>query len=118
MRNTPPTPRRLRSAHESKSAAVRGAAAAPSRRQQSKWHREQHQQRTLFIAIGVLVVLVLAIFGGGVVYDNVVRANQVVAQVGPDGITASELLNQVRPTVRSLDAQAKQYGGGAQIATY
>jgi parvulin-like peptidyl-prolyl isomerase len=121
MRNTPPTPHRIRSAHESKSAAVRAAAAAPSRRQQSKWHREQHQQRTLYIAIGVLVVLVLAIFGGGIFYDNVVRANQVVAQVGPDSITAAQLLNEVRPSVRALDSQAKTLGGGAnstQVAQY
>src|ERR1700737_4755782 len=102
MRNTPPTPRRIRSAHESKSAAVRAAAAAPSRRQQSKWHREQHQQHTLFIAIGVLAVLVLAIFGGGIFYDNVVRANQVVAQVGSDSISASQLLDEIRPSVRAL----------------
>src|ERR1700694_3796593 len=100
MRNTPPTPRRIRLAHESKSAAVRAAAAAPSRRQQSKWQREQHQQRTLFLAIGVLVVLVLAIFGGGIFYDNVVRANEVVAQIGPDNVTASQLLAQGRPPVR------------------
>jgi parvulin-like peptidyl-prolyl isomerase len=118
MRNTPPTPRRIRPAHESKSAAVRAAAAAPSRRQQSKWQREQHQQRTLFLAIGVLVVLVLAIFGGGIFYDNVVRANEVVAQIGPDTINASQLLNEVRPSVRALDAQAKQLGGGTNIAQY
>ena len=28
----------------------------------------------LLIAVGVLAVLVLAIFGGGLIYDNVVRA--------------------------------------------
>lgn len=116
MRNTPPTPRRIRPAHESKSAAVRAAAAAPSRRQQSRWQREQHQQRTLYLAIGVLVVLVLAIFGGGVFYDNVVRANEVVAQIGPDTITAAQLLNEVRPSVKSLDSQAKTLGGGANAA--
>jgi parvulin-like peptidyl-prolyl isomerase len=118
MRNTPPIPRRIRPAHESKSAAVRAAAAAPSRRQQSKWQREQHQQRYLYTAIGVLVVLILAIFGGGVFYDNVVRANEVVAQIGPDNISAAQLLNEVRPAVRSLDGQAKQLGGGANIAQY
>jgi parvulin-like peptidyl-prolyl isomerase len=118
MRNTPPTPRRIRSAHESKSAAVRAAAAAPSRRQQSKWQREQHQQHTLYIAIGVLVALALAIFGGGVFYDNVVRANEVVAQIGPDSISASQLLNEVRPSVRALDTQAKTLGAGANIAQY
>src|ERR1700704_3232659 len=110
MRNPPPTPRRIRPAHQSKSAAVRAAAAAPSRRQQSHWQREQHQQRTLFIAIGVLLVLVLGIFGVGLVYDNVIRANQVVAQIGPDSVTATQLLDEVRPRARAIDAQAKQLG--------
>ena len=118
MRDTPPTPRRVRTAHESKSASVRAAAAAPSRRQQSKWQREQQQQRMLFVAVGVLVVLVAAIFAGGVLYDNFVRANQVIAQVGPQGITTSQLLDQVRPQVRALDAQAKQIGSGANITSY
>ena len=118
MRNTPPPPRRVRAAHESKSAAVRAAAAAPSRRQQSKWQREQHQQHRLYIAIGVLVVVVGGIFLGGIFYDNVVRANEVIAQIGPDSVTASQLLGEVRPAAKSLDAQAKQFGGGTNIANY
>src|SRR5690349_13714415 len=112
MRNDPPsTSRRVRSAHDSKSATVRAAAAAPSRRQQSHWQREQHQQHMLYIAVGVLVVVVAAIFVGGVVYDNIFRANAVVAQIGPDSITASQLLDEVRPQARALDAQAAQLGG-------
>src|SRR6266849_9769222 len=118
MRNTPPPPRRVRAAHESKSAAVRAAAAAPSRRQQSKWQREQHQQHRLYIAVGVLVVIVGGIFLGGIFYDNVVRANQVVAQIGPDTVTAAQLLGEVKPAARSLDTQAKQFGGGSNIAQY
>src|SRR6266851_10032640 len=118
MRNTPPPPRRVRTAHESKSAAVRAAAAAPSRRQQSKWQREQHQQHRLYIAVGVLVVVVGGIFLGGIFYDNVVRANEVIAQIGPDSVTASQLLGEVRPAAKSLDAQAKQFGGGTNIANY
>src|SRR5712692_448017 len=118
MRNTPPSPRRVRAAHESKSAAVRAAAAAPSRRQQPKWQREQHQQHRLYIAVGVLVVIVGGIFLGGIFYDNVVRANQVVAQIGSDNVTASQLLAEVRPAARSLDSQAKQFGGGTNIAQY
>jgi len=118
MRNTPPPPRRVRAAHESKSAAVRAAAAAPSRRQQSKWQREQHQQHRLYIAVGVLVVVVGGIFLGGIFYDNVVRANEVIAQIGPDSVTASQLLGEVRPAAKSLDAQAKQFGGGTNIANY
>src|SRR5260370_27152138 len=111
MRNTPPTPRRTRTAHDSKSATVRAAAATPSRRQLSHWQREQQQQRTLYIAIAVLIVLVLGVFSAGFVYDNVVRANQVVAQIGPDSVTAAQLLDEVSPQAKQLDAQAKQPGG-------
>lgn len=118
MQNVPSTPRRVRGAHESKSATVRAAAAAPSRRQLSKWQREQRQQRSLYFAIGGLVVVVLAILGGGVVYDNVVRANEVVAQIGPDRITAAQLVDEMRPEVRAIDAQAKQAGSGANVAQY
>src|SRR5438876_3457130 len=118
MRNTPPPPRRVRSAHESKSAAVRAAAAAPSRRQQYKWQREQHQQRTLYIAVGILVALVLAIFTFGTVYDNVIRANEVVAQIGTDNITASQLVDEMKHAVRALEGQAKQLGSGTNIAQY
>jgi parvulin-like peptidyl-prolyl isomerase len=118
MRDSPPGQRSVRSAHESKSAAVRAAAAAPSRRQQSRWRREQQQQRTLYIAIGVLVVVVLAIFAGGLVYDNVIRANQVVAQIGPESITAAQLLDEVRPQAGAIDAQAKQLGSGTNVTNY
>jgi parvulin-like peptidyl-prolyl isomerase len=118
MRNTPPPPRRVRAAHESKSAAVRAAAAAPSRRQQSKWQREQHQQHTLFIAIGILVALVAAILAGGILYDNVIRANEVVAQIGTDNVTAAQLVDEIRPSVRALEGQAKQLGSGTNIAQY
>ncbi len=97
---------------------MRAAAAAPSRRQQSKWQREQHQQHRLYIAIGVLVVVVGGIFAAGLIYDNAIRANDEVARVGPDSITAAQLLGEVRPLARSLDTQAKQYGGGASIAQY
>src|ERR1051326_6382403 len=121
MANNPPSStRRGRSAPDSKSATVRAAAAAPSRRQQSRWQREQHQQHLLYIGVGALVVVVAAIFAGGLLYDNVYRANQVVAQVGPDSITTSQLLDEIRPQSRALDAQAKQFGGTSndQIASY
>ncbi|MCA1646659.1 MAG: peptidylprolyl isomerase [Chloroflexi bacterium] len=77
-----------------------------------------HQQHRLYIAVGVLVVIVGAIFLGGVFYDNVVRANQVVAQIGADNVTAAQLLDEVRPAAQSLDAQAKQFGGSTNTAQY
>ncbi len=118
--NPPPSTRRVRSTHESKSATVRAAAAAPSKRQRSHWQREQQQQRMLYLAVGGLIGVVVLIFAVGILYDNVIRANQVVAQVGPDSITASQLLDEVRPQAGALDAQAQQYGGtsNANIAGY
>src|SRR5579872_2642552 len=123
MGNPPPsspssTPRRVRSAHESKSATVRAAAAAPSKRQRTRWQRDQQQQRMLYLAVGVLVLVVAAIFAGGYVYENVVQSNATVATVNGEAISASQLLDEVRPEARSLDAQAKQYGTDQQITDY
>ena len=118
MRPTPPTgPRRVRSAHESRSATVRAAAAAPSKRQQSKWQREQSQLHSLYIGVGALVVVVLAIFVGGLVYENIILANETVAQIGPDNVTAGQLLDEMRGPARRIDAQAKAGGGGSQAAS-
>src|SRR4051795_4213372 len=121
MSSNPPAPsgtRRVRSAHESRSAAVRAAAAAPSRRQRSHWQREQYQLKVLYIAIAALAAIILAIFAAGFIYDNVVQANQVVAQIGPDSITAQQLLNEVQPQARAIDAQAKQVGDPSTTASY
>jgi parvulin-like peptidyl-prolyl isomerase len=118
--NPPSSTRRVRGTHESKSATVRAAAAAPSKRQLSRWQRDQQQQHMLYLAVGALVAVVVLIFAAGIIYDNVVRANQVVAQVGPDSITTAQLLDEVRPQAKALDAQAQQYGGtsNSQIASY
>src|SRR5919199_5021590 len=119
MRGSPPgSQRRVRAPHDSKSATVRAAAAAPSRRQLSRWEREQRQQHLLLLAAGGLVVLVLLIFGAGYVYDNFVRGNQGVAQVGPDAITANQLLDEIRPSARAIDNQAKRLGSGVSVAQY
>jgi parvulin-like peptidyl-prolyl isomerase len=114
MTSNPPTPsgtRRVRAAHESKSATVRAAAAAPSRRQRSHWQREQHQLKLLYGAVAALVAVIALILAAGILYDNVVQANQVVAQVGPDSITAAQLLDEVRPQANAIDAQARAAGG-------
>src|SRR5215204_7443713 len=97
MRNTPPPPRRVRSAHESRSATVRAAAAAPSKRQLSHWQREQSHQRMLFIGIGALLTVIVAIFIGAIIYDRVVRANDVVAHIGSTTITTSDLAEAMGP---------------------
>ncbi|MBV9582801.1 MAG: peptidylprolyl isomerase [Chloroflexi bacterium] len=121
MSSNPPPPsgtRRVRSAHESRSATVRAAAAAPSRRQRSHWQREQHQLKLLYAAVAALAIVVALIFAVGIIYDNVVQANQVVAQVGPDSITAGQLLDEVRPQAHAIDAQASQMGDPSTTADY
>jgi len=110
QRPPPSGTRRVRSAHESRSATVRAAAAAPSRRQLSRWQREQHQLRALYIAVGGLVLVVGAVLFAGILYDNFVRANEVVAQVGPDSITASNLVDEMRQPARAIEAQARASG--------
>jgi len=74
--------------------------------------------KLLYGAIAALVVVVAVIFAAAIFYDNVVRANQTVAQVGPDSITASQLLDEVRPQARRIDAQAKQVGGSSSASDY
>jgi parvulin-like peptidyl-prolyl isomerase len=113
MRNTPPPPRRVRSAHESRSATVRAAAAAPSKRQLSHWQREQSHQRMLFIGIGALLTVIVAIFIGAIIYDRVVRANDVVAQIGSTTVTTSDLAEAMGPNARQIDARARQQGNSA-----
>ncbi len=107
----------MRSAHESRSATVRAAAAAPSKRQKSHWQREQHQLHMLYFAVGGLVLVVLTIFAGGLFYDNVVRANETVAQIGSDNISAAQLVEEMKPAARRIDAQAKKSGGGSQVTS-
>ena len=46
------------------------------------------------IAIGALLGVVVLIFVGGFVYDNVVRANEVVAVIGTENVTASQLVER------------------------
>ncbi len=112
-----PSPRRVRSPHESRSAAVRAAAAAPSHRQRSHWQRQQRQNRVLLFAAVVLGAIVLAILAGGWYIDNVVDANALVASVEGEDITARQLLDAVRPYASAVDDFARQLGGGSRSGT-
>lgn len=66
--------------------------------------------RTLYIAVGALALVVAVILVGGVVYDNVVRAGEVVAQIGPDSVTANQLVDEMRQPARAIEQQARQSG--------
>jgi parvulin-like peptidyl-prolyl isomerase len=102
-RTTPP--------RASKSATVRAAAAAPSRRQRSKWARERQQTRLLILAGGVLALIMGLILAAGWVIDNVVRPNDPVAEVAGQAITANRLVDAMRPQAQAIDAQVRRAGG-------
>jgi parvulin-like peptidyl-prolyl isomerase len=102
--------------HKSKSATVRAAAAAPSRRQLSKWERERQQTRLLWIAAGALILVVVVILAGGWVIDHVVRPRDTVADVSGQQITAGRLLDAVRPQAKAVDTQVSTTGANPSTA--
>ncbi len=119
MAQTPTPPRRpgsafvSRSGSGSKSATVQAAHAAPSKRQRSRWDREQRQQRFLYLGIGLLALLVVGVLVAGWVVDNLVRPRDVVATVAGDTITAGQLVDALRPEAGVVDAQSRLAGAGA-----
>jgi parvulin-like peptidyl-prolyl isomerase len=96
---------------------VRAAAAAPSHRQRSKWAREQRQKRWLAIGSGGLLGLIGIVLVAGWVVDNVLRPKDTVAEVAGEAITASQLLDAIRPQVQAMDAQVRRAGGSDTSAT-
>ncbi|MBI2755304.1 MAG: peptidylprolyl isomerase [Chloroflexi bacterium] len=113
---SPSEPRRVRAPQESRSATARAAAAAPSRRQQSRWQRDQQQTRLLLVLFGTLGTMLVLILAGGLYVDNVVQANDVVAQVGAERITTTQLVNEMRPSAAAIDAQIRQLGAANRSA--
>lgn len=93
----------------SKSAAVRLAMLRPSRRQLSKWKREQRARRLILYGTAAVLGLVLLILGFGYWRENVARAAEPAATVYDETITVSELLQRVRPRYQALDTQARFY---------
>ncbi len=93
----------------------------PSRRQLSKWRREQRARRTIVWGSVALVASIAAILGFGYWRENIARAAEPAAVVHDETITLTELLERVRPRAQALDAQARFYEsqgitqGAAQI---
>ncbi len=112
MASKPPAPR-TRRPQGSKSATVRAAAASPSRRQLSHWEQERQKTRLLWIGSAALVLVVVLILAGGWVYDNVVQANQVVATVYGQNITASQVVAEMQPDAHAIDVQSQALAGSA-----
>lgn len=117
LRKPPPTTRRIREAHQSRSATVRAAAAAPSRRQVSRWERDRQQSMVLLLAFAGLILLVATALAVGWVVENVVQAGDVVAEVAGERITTSQVVDEMRPSVAAIDTQLRRAAAGAGRAT-
>lgn len=77
-----------------------------SMRRVSRREREQQNTRMLVATLGVVAVLALMSLAGGLIYENVVKPNTVLAKVGDDEITREDYWKY--QTVQ-LYQQANQY---------
>lgn len=77
-----------------------------SLRRVSRREREQQNTRMLIASLGVVAVLVIMSLAGGMVYENIVKPNTVLAEVGGDKITREDYWKY--QTVQ-LYQQANQY---------
>jgi parvulin-like peptidyl-prolyl isomerase len=106
----PPPTRRVRPPSQSKSATVRALADNPTRRLTSRYDRDQRNQRFLFIGIGALVLLIVVILATGLILDNVVRNNDVVATVGSESITAGQVAAEMKADVPLMESNMRMSG--------
>ncbi len=77
-----------------------------SLRRVSRREREQQNTRMLVASLGIVAVLVIMSLGGGMIYENIVKPNAVLATVGGDKITREDYWKY--QTVQ-LYQQANQY---------
>ncbi|HZS00656.1 MAG TPA: peptidylprolyl isomerase [Chloroflexota bacterium] len=99
----PPKDAKASKVKESKSAAVRAALANPTRRQLTKWQREQRQKRlVLYSAIG-LVALVALVLAFGSWRELVMRPNEPAAEVGDQVIPLGALAVRLHPQLVAID---------------
>lgn len=92
-----------------RSAAVRHAIVNPSRSQLSKWEREQRARRMLWLAAAGVAILIVGVLVAGYVREVVLRAQETVAVVHGERISAGDLLAAARPVYQTINRQADQY---------
>src|SRR6476661_10297965 len=69
----------------------------PSRRQLSRHRREQLQRRAMLIGGLALLAIIVGVLGFGYWRENIGRAQETVAVIFGERITAADLLEQARP---------------------
>ncbi|MBI4493945.1 MAG: peptidylprolyl isomerase [Chloroflexi bacterium] len=92
-----------------RSEAVRWALLNPSRRQLSKWEREQRGYRLVMLAAVALGVVIVAVLGLGYLQQVVLRAQDTVAEVYGERLTAGDLLASARPIYVSFNRQIADF---------
>ncbi|HTP07357.1 MAG TPA: SurA N-terminal domain-containing protein [Anaerolineae bacterium] len=84
----------------------------PTRKQLSRAEREARQRRRINLAVGGVLLLVVAIIVGGFLYENIsaqVRLSQPVANVNGELISTTEFQDRVRLVRAQLNDQANFY---------
>jgi parvulin-like peptidyl-prolyl isomerase len=110
--------RRTRDPGRSKSAAVRLALLNPSRRQLSKWQREQRARLILLLTGIGITALVLGILAFGFWREAIAGGLETAAVVYGERITVNDLVAAMQPRAAALQAQIRFFErqGQAQLA--
>src|SRR4051812_7864443 len=120
----PPRDSRASKVKESKSAAVRAALANPSKRQLSKWQREQRQTHVVLYSATALIIVMALVLAFGAWRELLVRPNEPAAEVGEQVIPLNALAVRLHPQLMAIDnemarlqSQAAPTSSGANPAS-
>jgi parvulin-like peptidyl-prolyl isomerase len=101
--------RRSKDPSQSRSLTARLAHLRPSRRQQSKWQREQQHERIVKLVVLAFAVLVVLILGVGYLRESLLRGRETVAEVHGETITLNDVVERARPRSKIFDDQIRLY---------
>lgn len=98
-------------------------AKTPAQKVTTKKHlarieRERRQRTILLIAMAAVLLIVFGVIGYGVLYEQVLKANRIVAQVGEEKINVREFQTEVRFSRYLLVRQHEQYTSNALFAQF
>ena len=101
--------RRSKDPSKSRSLTARLAHLRPSRRQLSKWQREQRQERTIKIVVLAFAIIVVLILSIGFLRESFFRGRETVADVYGHTISLNDVVDRARPRSKLFDEQIRLY---------
>src|SRR5574341_1733977 len=101
--------RRSKEPSRSRSLSARLAHLRPSKRQLSKWQREQERERLIRLTVLAFAIIVVLILGIGFLRESVLRGRETAAEVYGQTITLNDVVERARPRSRLFDDQIRLY---------